>query len=92
MTDESTQSVILYELRDLRNSFNVHAQDTVQRLSALETKIETSSDVVPAITERVHIQELFKYQLMGICVGASAVISVCTAWVGWMFRGAPTLR
>ena len=40
MTDTQINQLILKELRELRSSFNLHAEDTGRRLTALETQMD----------------------------------------------------
>jgi len=81
---DDTQVAILDELKAHRYDLNIFSRDVIGRLAVLETTI----NVVPTINERVRILELFKYQLMGITIGSSTVISAIAALVGWAFRGA----
>ena len=79
---DDTQNAILEELKAHRLDLNNFSRDVVGRLARLETSIEG----FPTITERVRILEAFKYQLLGISVGASTVISAVAAFIGWSFR------
>jgi hypothetical protein len=44
MTDQTTQQLILKELRALRSSFNEHAADTGRRLTTLEDQVSRLVD------------------------------------------------
>lgn len=86
MTDLQVNTLILSELRDLRSAFNEHAQDTVQRLS----KVETHMDIVVGDTQpgrltlaEKSIKELqqWRYRIAGISVGVSTVVSAIAALV-----------
>jgi hypothetical protein len=48
MTDPKINQLILEELRELRSSFNDHAADTVQRLTALETQVSARNGGLPS--------------------------------------------
>jgi hypothetical protein len=81
---DETQIQILEELKLHRSESKAFALNVVERLAVLETTL----NVVPTIGERVRVLELFKYQLLGITIGSSTVLSILAATIGWLFRGA----
>jgi hypothetical protein len=54
MTDQHIQQQILKGLRDLRSSFNSHATETAQRLTALKKQMDRLVAASPALERAGH--------------------------------------
>ena len=82
---DTTQELILDELRALRGDFNTFARDAGERVSALETEMHglvgNGQPGRVALLER-SVDKLvqFRWWTVGVAAGASGVISVL-AWV-----------
>jgi hypothetical protein len=83
---DSTQDIILDELRALRGDFNTFARDTGERVSVLETQVKQGiigngqpSRLQRAETAIERIQR-WRWQLVGVATGISGLVSAI-AWV-----------
>jgi hypothetical protein len=82
---DSTQDIILDELRALRSDFNSFARDTGERVSVLETDVHSLvGNGRPGRVDRLEssVQRLrqWRWYLLGAAAGGGGVISVL-AWV-----------
>jgi hypothetical protein len=82
---DSTQILILDELRALRSDFNSYARDTGERVSALETDMHAlvgngNPGRVALIEIAVSKLSQWRWWLVGAAAGGGGVISVL-AWV-----------
>jgi hypothetical protein len=81
----STQDIILDELRALRGDFNAFARDTGERVSVLETDVHSLvGNGRPGRVDRLEsaVQRLkqWRWWMVGAAAGSGGVISVL-AWV-----------
>jgi hypothetical protein len=82
---DSTQDIILGELRALRGDFNSFARDTGERVSVLETDVHSlMGNGRPGRVDRLEsaVQRLkqWRWWLVGAAAGGGGVISVL-AWI-----------
>jgi hypothetical protein len=86
MTDHQLQTIILDEVRQLRIRFDVHSADTGERLSVLETHMESLvgnsqpgrlTIVENKVTELQHTHWLMR----GVYLSVSALVSAITAYI-----------
>jgi hypothetical protein len=81
---DSTQDIILDELRALRGDFNLYARDTGERVSILETDVHgLVGNGRPGRVDRLEsdVQRLsqWRWWLVGAAAGSGGVISA-VAW------------
>lgn len=81
---DSTQSLILDELRALRSDFNTYARDTGERVSALETDLHGligngQPGRVAQLEKAVAKLTQWRWWMVGAAAGGGGVISVL-AW------------
>jgi hypothetical protein len=81
---DTTQDLILAELRELRADYNAHARETGERLSALESQMHTlvgngQPGRIALLESAVNKLQLWRWWLIGMSAGASTVVSVL-AW------------
>jgi hypothetical protein len=86
MTDLQINNLILDELRELRSSFNEHAQDVVQRLSKLETQSESivgngQPGRLTIVENKVGDLQHVQWLVRGIYIGVSALVSFITGYI-----------
>jgi hypothetical protein len=82
---ESTQDIILGELRALRSEFNNYARDTGERVSSLETDMHAlvgngNPGRVALLEIAVSKLSQWRWWVVGAAAGGGGVISVL-AWV-----------
>lgn len=82
---DSTQDLILDELRALRSDFNLYARETGERVSSLETDVHglvgNGQPGRVALLERA-VERLIQWRwwVVGAAAGGSGVISIL-AWI-----------
>jgi len=83
---EDTQSLILSELRSLREDFNSYARESGERISSLEVHVKTGItgngqpsrlQVLEAAVEKL---QQWRWYLLGAAAGISGIVS-CLAWI-----------
>jgi hypothetical protein len=82
---DTTQDLILDELRALRSDFNTYARDTGERVSSLETDMHDlkgngQPGRVALLEAAVDALKQWRWWLIGAAAGGGGVISVL-AWV-----------
>lgn len=85
MPDDSTQDIILDELRALRLDFNAYARETGERISVLETDVHgLVGNGQPGRVTRLEMAVAglvrWRWWLAGAAAGGSGVVSLI-AWV-----------
>jgi hypothetical protein len=84
MTMEDTQTLILSELRSLREDFNLYARETGERIATLETDMHAlvgngQPGRVSDLEEAVRKLSQWRWWVVGCAAGCCTVISV-VAW------------
>jgi hypothetical protein len=82
---DSTQDIILAELRELRSAFNMTAHDTGERLATLETQMHSlcgngQPGRISLLESAVNKLSAWRWYLLGAAAGVSGVVS-SVAWV-----------
>lgn len=82
---EDTQSLILSELRSLREDFNSYARETGERIATLETDMHAlvgngQPGRVSDLEQAVRKLSQWRWWVVGCAAGSSGVISVI-AWI-----------
>jgi hypothetical protein len=83
---DSTQTLILDELRALRSDFNSFARDTGERVSVLELQVKHGitgngqPSRLQSLEDTVGRLQQWRWHLLGAAAGISSVVS-CIAWV-----------
>jgi hypothetical protein len=82
---DSTQELILDELRALRSDFNTYARDTGERVSSLETEMRSivgngQPGKLALLETAVDALKQWRWWLIGAAAGGGGVISAL-AWV-----------
>ncbi len=81
MPDEM-QSLILSELRELRSEYNKSSRETGERLARLENSMKTAvtgngtKSRLAVVEEAVESLKAWRWQVIGISTGASAVVGL----------------
>lgn len=91
MTDNTLQTVILEEVRALRTRFDVHSQDTGERLATLETHMEslvgnTQPGRLTLLEAKVAAIQQWRHYTTGIYVGISGLVSAAVAFIYHLWK------
>lgn len=87
-----TEDIILEELRGLRADYNKHARATGERLSKLESQMQTllgngQPGIITKLQDEVKDIQRWRWRIVGLSAGIGIVVSGAISAVAWLFKG-----
>jgi hypothetical protein len=91
MTDLQIQQLILQEVRELRASLDDYRQESVQRLTSLETHLHSivgngQPGRLTIVENKVSDLQHWRHTTTGIYIGVSTLVSAVVAFVYHLFK------